>query len=428
MKYEWAVVGGGIAGIVLTEILAREGHSVVLIEQGDKLAGDTTGLFHEWIHTGCLYTLAPNHLHTLKFLLGAVDDLLEFYGAFERMNIVPTEAGLQLEDGPGWFAPNYIHFKYRLRRANLPWLMVMSRSIYLIELIKDHDWLRRRAGKLYDVSIVDQLRAAISRVRDITSTRERFLDVETSDFTTNSRLLLRDLVATALHNHAELSLANPVLRIENRDSHKAVVTENGTIMVDRVAICTGKNIPQFMNVKIKTTFAPIAVVKGLHPSTESFVELDYVTKNCINLLTKEDGVGMIGGISVGDEEKAAKYLQYVIEQHKKRTPGIEVVGTYTGLKNEITFRNKDRNYLYHIVPTEPGIWAVVPGKFTLGFSLAVEFYRRVYHRNPRKFFDTVTDSGEASEFVSETLWHDIVNNVVRSPIAGGVSDAPAHGL
>ena len=415
MRHEWAVVGGGIAGIVLTEILAREGHSVVLVEQGEKLAGDTTGLFHEWIHTGCLYTLAPNHLHTLKFLLGAVDDLLEYYGAFERMNIVPSEAGLRLEDGSGWFAPNYIHFKYRIRKMNLPWLMAMSRSMHLIQLIKDHDWLRRRAGELYEMSLAGQLRAALGRVGDIMSSRERFLDVETSDFTTNSRLLLRDLVATAVNNHAELSLGNPVLRIENRDGHKAVVTEKGTIKVDRVAICAGNSIPKFMNVKIKTTIAPIAVVRGLHPSTESFVELDYVTKNCINMLTKPDGVGLIGGISVGSEEEAAKYLEYVIGEHQKRTPEIEVVGRYNGLKSEITFRNQDRNYLYHIVPTEPDVWAVVPGKFTLGFSLAVEFYRRVYHRNPRKLFDTVTDSGEASQFVSETLWHDMVNNVGRSP-------------
>jgi len=419
MRYEWAVVGGGIAGIALTEILAREGHSVVLIEQGDKLAGGTTSLFHEWIHTGCLYTLAPNHLHTLKFLLGAVDDLLEYYGAFERMNVVPTEAGLRIEEGPGWFTPNYIHFKYRVRKVNLPWLMVVSRSMHLIQRIKKHDWLRRRAGELYDVSLAEQLRAAFARVRDITSSHERFLDVETSDFTTNSRLLLRDLVATALQNHAEISLANPVLRIENRDGHKAVVTEKGTIKVDRVALCAGENIPKFMDVKIKTTIAPIAVVRGLHPSTDSFVELDYVTKNCINLLTKPDGVGLIGGISVDTEEEAARYLEYVIRQHQKRTPGIEVVGRYNGLKNEITFKNQDRNYLYHIVPTEPDIWAVVPGKFTLGFSLAVEFYRRVYHRNPRKFFDTVTDRGEASECVSETLWHDMANNVVRRPSGAG---------
>ncbi len=412
MRYEWAVVGGGVAGIVVTEILAREGHSVVLIEQRDKLAGETTGLFHEWIHTGCLYTLAPNHLHTLKFLLGAVDDLLEYYGAFERMNIVPTEAGLRLKEGPGWFAPNYIHFKYRVRKANLPWLMVVSRSMHLIQLIKNHDWLRRRAGELYEMSLGEHLRAALRKVLEISTSHERFLDVETSDFTTNSRLLLKDLVATALHNGAELSLANPVLKIEHRDSHKAVVTEKGTIEVDRVAICAGKNIPRFMDVKIKTTIAPIAVVQGLDPSTKSFVELDYVTKNCINLLTKPDGVGLIGGISVDSEDKAAKYLEYVIGQHRKRTPGIEIVGRYNGLKNEITFRNQDRNYLYHIVPTEPDIWGVVPGKFTLGFSLAVEFYRRVYHRNPRKFFDTVTDRGEASEYVSETLWHDMVNNGV----------------
>ena len=36
-SYEWAVIGGGIAGIAVSEILCREGHSVVLIEKNDKL-------------------------------------------------------------------------------------------------------------------------------------------------------------------------------------------------------------------------------------------------------------------------------------------------------------------------------------------------------------------------------------------------------
>lgn len=416
MKYDWAIVGGGVAGIVLTEILAREGHSVILIEKEDKLAGVTSGLFHEWIHTGCLYTLVPDKLHTLKFLLGAIDDLLEYYGAFERMNLIPSEAGLQIEDGTGWFVPNHIHFRYKLRKANLPWLMIMSRSIYLIELIKQHDWLRRRAGKLYEVSLVEQLRAALSKVQDIVSGREEFLDIKTSDFTTNSRLLLKDLIATALQNHAEISLGNPVIRIEDQPGYKAVVTDTETIKANQIAICAGKNIFEFMNVEITTSIAPIAVVSGLNSSAKSFVELDYRTKNCINLLTKSDGFGLIGGISVNTEDQAARYLEYLIAEHQKRTPGIEVIGSYNGLKNEVTFKNQKRNYLYHIVPAQPGIWAVIPGKFTLGFSLAVEFYRRVYNRNPRKFFNTVTDRGEASEYVSETLWHDIANNVARKRI------------
>ena len=89
-KYEWAVIGGGIAGIAISEILCREGHSVVLVEKNSKLASETTREFHEWIHTGALYTLVPDNLITLRFILGAIDDLIEYYASFERMNLIPT--------------------------------------------------------------------------------------------------------------------------------------------------------------------------------------------------------------------------------------------------------------------------------------------------------------------------------------------------
>ena len=32
-KYEWAIIGSGIAGISIAEILTRQGHSVILIEK-----------------------------------------------------------------------------------------------------------------------------------------------------------------------------------------------------------------------------------------------------------------------------------------------------------------------------------------------------------------------------------------------------------
>ena len=74
--YEWAVIGSGIAGLSIAEILAREGHSVILVEKNNSLASETTREFHEWLHTGALYTLLPDRLRTLKFILGAIDDLL----------------------------------------------------------------------------------------------------------------------------------------------------------------------------------------------------------------------------------------------------------------------------------------------------------------------------------------------------------------
>jgi len=409
MKYEWVIVGGGISGIVLSEILTREGHNVLLIEKGKQLAGETTKLFHEWMHTGSLYTLVPDKLITLKFILGAIDDLLEYYSCFERMNLKPTESGLNINGSSGWFSPNYIRFRYRCRKLNLPWSLVTARSAYLINQIKKHDWLRRRAGVI-DEFEEQKYRSIARNLKEIITNSGKFYDIECSDFTTNSRNILRDLIATAINNNLELSLDNPVLKIENHNGHKVVVTEKATVKAANVIICAGKNIPDFIDVNVKTSIAPIAVVTGLDKDVKSFVELDYFVKNCINLVVKPDGAGLIGGISLNNEDKAQEYIEYVIEQHKKLNKNIKVVGTYFGYKNEIVFKNQDRNYLFHIVPTGSGIWAVVPGKFTLGFSLAAEFYRRVYKKNPQKFYTTVTDNSKYGQYVSDTLWYELIND------------------
>ena len=38
--------------------------------------------------------------------------------------------------------------------------------------------------------------------------------------------------------------------------------------------------------------------------------------------------------------------------------------------------------------------------------MAPEFYRIVYQKNPRKFFQTFEDKGEASSLIAETVWED----------------------
>ena len=68
-NYDWLIVGGGVAGLSLAEILTREGHSVVLIEKNNTLGSETTKEFHEWVHTGSLYTLVGDKMKTLKYIL-----------------------------------------------------------------------------------------------------------------------------------------------------------------------------------------------------------------------------------------------------------------------------------------------------------------------------------------------------------------------
>ena len=49
---------------------------------------------------------------------------------------------------------------------------------------------------------------------------------------------------------------------------------------------------------------------------------------------------------------------------------------------------------------------VIPGKFTLGFSIGPEFYRKVYHKNPKKFFSSTIDNSNNENLVANTVWQD----------------------
>lgn len=400
-RYEWIVVGGGIAGIAVAEILTREGHSVLLVERGERLAAGMTGVCHEWVHTGSLYTLLGK-LVTMKYVLGAVDDLLDYYACFPRMNLVPTERGLTV-GGDGWFEPNYIHFKYRRRLLNPAWMLMAARSMHLIERIANHDWLRRRAG-VFEEFRNGMLRGVAGNVADLLRGDGHFLTVRSTDFTTRSRTLLGDLVAAAMGNGLDLRLGCTVHEINESAESCQVVTDQGILRGDQVILCTGKHVADFVGAKVTLTYAPMAVVNGLNADVRSFVELDYHVRNCINLLVKGDGLGLIGGISLKDEAQCGPYLDYVIGRHRAYNPGLEVLGSYVGVKSEITVGKEDRNYLFHILAPRLRMWAAIPGKFTLGFSLAPEFYRRVYRRNPRKFFEPAGDTGEAAALIADTRW------------------------
>ncbi len=409
-NYEWAIVGSGIAGVAIAEILSRQGHSVVLIEKNEKLASETTREFHEWLHTGALYTLIPDKLKTLRFILGAIDDLIEFYSSFDNMNIVPTNSGLKLNNSQNaWFDENYINFKYRIkgRRITFPWIYGAARSMYLIERIHEHDWLRRRAGELAPFK-VGRARRISQIMKNLFLSKKYFETVETPDFTINSRSLLRDLIGSATQNGLEISLNNKIEKIEKIENYKIVKGASESFKVEKIAICGGAGIKYFSDVKTKTSYAPIAVVSGVSATSKSFVELDYFPKKCINLLTKGEGFGLVGGISLSDKNKCDEYLDYVVKKHQKLDPSIKEMSRYIGKKTEITFKDQPRGYLYHIVNQEDGVWTIVPGKFTLAFSMAPEFYRRVYQKNPKKYFNNLY-SNNNSEDVSNTVWMDILN-------------------
>jgi hypothetical protein len=277
--------------------------------------------------------------------------------------------------------------------------------MFLIEKIDQHDWLRRRAGELEPFK-KDRIKTISSLVTKLIKSKEKFQTVTTPDFTINSRSLMRDILTTALEKGLTLILNNEIQKIESSGGKKILTGTKGVIHANKVAVCAGSGVKEFSRVGITSSYAPIAVVSGFPDAAKSFVELDYYPENCINLVTKKNGMGLVGGISFNKKEKCDKYLDVVLEKQKQLFPEIKEECRYIGIKNEITFENQPRSYLYHIVETEKNIWSVIPGKFTLAFSLAPEFYRRVYMRNPRKFFQTYIDNNSCSDKVANTVWFD----------------------
>ena len=194
--YDWIVIGGGISGISVAEILCREGKSVLLVEKNELLASETSKQFHEWVHSGALYTLTPDNLLTLRYLLGATDDLLQFYASFPRMNLEASESGVKAL-GFGWFNSDRINFKYRVRKLNPIWMALVSRSICIVDLISKHDWLRRKAGSEYGRNEL-KLNYWTKHIWEQLKANKKFYTVISPDITMNSRILLQDLINVSL--------------------------------------------------------------------------------------------------------------------------------------------------------------------------------------------------------------------------------------
>jgi hypothetical protein len=411
-KYEWVVIGSGIAGIITSEILSREGHKTILIEKNEKLASETTRDFHEWMHVGSLFTLIPDNLKTLKFILGAIDDLFDFYSSYKRMNLLPTEDGLDINgDVNGWFIKNnFINFKFRVqgRKIVFPWLIGIARSIFLIQKIQEHDWLRRRAGIINPFKY--KWKEILYILKQILLHKDKFYAVKTPDFTMNSRALLRDMVATSIDKGLVISTSNKFIKYEKTNGGYFVVTEKETFFSKNIALCSGGNIANFVDAHVKKSYAPMAVVDNVSNETKSFVELDYYPKNCINIITKDKNIGLVGGISFNDENKCDRYIEEVIKKHKIYQPNLKVLKKYNGVKCEFIIKGEPRNYLYHIKEIENNVWMVIPGKFTLGFSIGPEFYRKVYNKNPKRHFSTTTNNTKANNLVTNTVWQDAINN------------------
>jgi hypothetical protein len=90
----------------------------------------------------------------------------------------------------------------------------------------------------------------------------------------------------------------------------------------------------------------------------------------------------------------------------------EIVETYLGYKTEIVAKGGERNYQYYIREVDDRVRAVIPGEFSLAFSLAVNAFKRMTGEVPAKHL-RLAEQGRARPYIGLTRHAALIRNALE---------------
>jgi FAD dependent oxidoreductase len=419
-QYDCAVVGGGIAGLAIAEIFARSGRSVILIERNAQLCQEASASQHGWFHFGSLYSIFPQN-QFLRTMVGGVEDLLGYYGCFPGMNISVAESGrLAFPQGEGaWFRDEPIEYivcarndpDFDMRNFDgvrnyarkvfflLTWEMAIKQFISRHQRFHKHNWCGDVAASRWipRAGFADYSREVITKPDHlgIILDRDTHFRITGYDRPMRATIIITDLVRGLIGGGGEIVNGVEVERLEKAGDISLLHTQSGRIIAARTVIAAaGKWLGRFLHRshEVRVVASPLLVA---YPavSERNFVRMTPFVENSVNHLHHQvDGhpYSLIGGGYFADPDDAAA-VNWASDKLKEMARTVfpdldkaEVLETYLGYKTEIVAQSGERNYQYLVRKVDDGVYAVVPGKFSLAFSLAVNTFTRLTGEVPRR--------------------------------------------
>lgn len=415
-EYDVVVLGGGIAGLCIAEIFARSGWATVLIEKNSRLCCESSGAHHGWFHFGSLYSIFPNN-QFMRTLVGGIDDLIAYYSDFPGMNVrvgtdgkllFPASTGAWIRDDPMQYivaARNdrdftlnvYDGFVDYVRKLffTLTWDLAIKQFISRHQRFHKFDWRSGAASEnVPKAGWMDYSRDVIFKPN-----RAEFeLDPDTHfrvpgfDRPMVPGNITADLMRSFLASGG-LFVPNCEYRsTERRGDINIVSTQRGLFRGHVVVLATGAGLKEHIagRATVSVVASPLLVA---YPavSNMNFARLTPFVSRTINHIThyaNGSAYSVIGGgyaASADDREGIERIKSELIEAARPIFPKLaaaEFQQVYVSYKTEMAAEFGERNYQYLIRELGDDVYAVVPGKYSLGFSLAVNLYKKVARRGP----------------------------------------------
>jgi glycine/D-amino acid oxidase-like deaminating enzyme len=378
------VLGSGIAGLSVAEVLSRNGWKITLLDTASELGGDASRCTQNWFHTGWLYAALPNK----AAMLGCNKALRLFHGMYGHV-LSPQTLNLEYgaaspeypESAQGWFSAERVHYLYATGTAELS----ASQRLFWKDYLRVVAFRRLRALG-YDARPTEVLDSRLVALLDYwegnASGHSKYLVVRSTDAQINTRRVLNTLLALLGEQTRIVCGAHYTL---TRRAGRSVIRLNGEDHTpDLVVMATGKGIAQQLTAlgcgplasRFKSVCSPIAVLnRALDlPNFIRFTPNLPTTVNHIKYeipgLGSRSTVGSYDYFPVGQAPDISPFAKRVCK--KLDIPSSDVANVYYGTKTEFT-GSAERRYNHAIERVNDNTYFVIPGKFSQFPLLAYEF-------------------------------------------------------
>jgi glycine/D-amino acid oxidase-like deaminating enzyme len=378
------VLGSGIAGLSLAEILSRNGWRITLLDCATELGGDASRATQNWLHTGWLYA-ALTHRSAMQ---GCHRALQLFHGIYDPV-LGPDVLNLAIEkhsvvyprSSTGWFSPERVHYLYALATSELSlWQRVLWRH-YLAAI----PWRRLRALG-YSTAPTRELSP---RLRDLLDYWEggpgghsKYAVIPSTDAQIHTRRVLNSLLAL-LGERTEV-VRNASYELVQRADRASVRINGETHTPDLLVIASGKSIPEqlrqlgrgTMADKFKSISSPVVVLNRLL-DLPSFIRFTPHLPSTVNHIRYDAGemgtfstLGSYEYYPTGEAPDISPFVDRICK--RLDIPSSDVIDKYYGTKTEFT-GSAERRYNHAVERVSDNAYFAIPGKFSQFPLLVLDF-------------------------------------------------------